>query len=86
MGGRAGAAYPALMPSTRTRLYAASTLALAIFFGSALSAQAAAPIAHSAKSPAEVAAYWTKDRMRVALPRDTMSSNSSHGTAGKPRG
>ena len=86
MGGRAGAAYPALMPSTRTRLYAASTLALAIFFGSALSAQAAAPIAHSAKSPAEVAAYWTKDRMRGAIPRDTVRSNGAHATGGKPSG
>ena len=52
----------------------------------ALSAQAAAPVQHATKSPAEVAAYWTKDRMRNAIPRDVVRSNGAHATAGKPGG
>jgi hypothetical protein len=72
------------MPTTRSRLAAAPALALAILLAGALSAQAAAPVAHSSKSPDEVAAYWTKDRMRNAIPRDTVRANVAHATAGKP--
>ena len=62
----------------------APTLALAFILAGAMSAQAA-PVQHAAKSPAEVSAYWTKDRMRNAIPRDVVRGNGPHSTA-KPSG
>jgi hypothetical protein len=86
MGSRGGRPYPAPMPKTRSRRLAALTLAIAMLLGAAVSAQAAAPVAHSTKSPADVAAYWTKARMQHAIPRDVVRSNGTHATAGKPNG
>lgn len=62
----------------------APTLALAVILAGAMSAQAA-PVQHAAKSPAEVSAYWTKDRMQNAIPRDVVRGNGPHSTA-KPGG
>ena len=70
------------MTRTRTRLLAPA-LALTFLLCGALSAQAA-PVQHATKSPAEVSAYWTKHRMRNAIPRDVVRSNGAHATAGKP--
>ncbi len=72
------------MAKTRARLIA-PVLVLAFLLGGALSAQAA-PVQHATKSPAEVSAYWTKDRMRNAIPRDVVRSNGAHATVGKPGG
>jgi hypothetical protein len=77
-------AYPGAMTRTRTRLLA-PTLALAFLLAGPLSAQAA-PVQHATKSPAEVSAYWTKDRMRNAIPRDAVRGNGPRSTAGKPGG
>jgi V8-like Glu-specific endopeptidase len=38
------------------------------------------------KSPAEIAAYWTKDRMEKAIPRDAARGGEPRPTAGKPGG
>ncbi len=72
------------MAHTRTRLLAPA-LALTFLLAGALSAQAA-PVQHATKSPADVAAYWTKDRMRNAIPRDVVRGNGPRATAGKPGG
>jgi hypothetical protein len=77
-------AYPGAMTHTRTRLLA-PTLALAFLLAGPLSAQAA-PVQHATKSPAEVSAYWTKDRMRNAIPRTAVRGNGPRSTAGKPGG
>jgi V8-like Glu-specific endopeptidase len=71
------------MAHTRARLITPA-LVLAFLLGGALSAQAAAPVQHATKSPAEVSAYWTKDRMRNAIPRDVVRTNGAHANAGKP--
>lgn len=84
MGRPTVAAYSGAMPTTRTRRFAAPALALAILLGGAVSAQAAAPVEHAKKSPAEVAAYWTKDRMRGAIAREAVRGNGPNSTAGKP--
>jgi hypothetical protein len=68
------------MAKTRARLIA-PVLVLAFLLGGALSAQAAAPVQHATKSPAEVSAYWTKDRMRNAIPRDAVRGGE-HSTVG----
>jgi V8-like Glu-specific endopeptidase len=67
------------------RLVATPALSLAILLGGALSAQAA-PVQHAQKSPAEVAAYWTKERMRGAVPRDAVRGGGPRSTVGKPGG
>jgi hypothetical protein len=41
-------------------------------------------VQHAQKSPAEVSAYWTKDRMRNAIPRDVVRGDGPRSTAGKP--
>jgi hypothetical protein len=71
------------MANTRARLITPA-LVLAFLLGGALSAQAAAPVQHAQKSPAEVSAYWTKDRMRNAIPRDVVRGDGPRSTAGKP--
>jgi hypothetical protein len=71
------------MANTRARLIT-TALVLAFLLGGALSAQAAAPVQHAKKSPAEVSAYWTKDRMRNAIPRDVVRGDGPRSTAGKP--
>jgi hypothetical protein len=71
------------MTTTFTRLRAALALAPVLVLASAFSAQAA-PVEHAKKSPAEVAAYWTKDRMQGAIARDAVRSNGPRSTAGKP--
>jgi hypothetical protein len=71
------------MANTRARLITPA-LVLAFLLGGALSAQAAAPVQHAQKSPAEVSAYWTKDRMLNAIPRDVVRGNGPRSTAGKP--
>ena len=68
MDGRGPCAYPGRMLRTRRRFVAIPALSLAMLLGGALSAQAAS-VQHSSKSPAEVSAYWTKERMRGATPR-----------------
>jgi len=68
------------MANTRARLIPPA-LALAFLLAGALSAQAAAPVAHATKSPAEVSAYWTKERMRNAIPRDVVRGNGPRSTA-----
>ena len=73
------------MAKTRARLITPA-LVLSFLLGGALSAQAAAPVQHATKSPAEVSAYWTKDRMRNAIPRDVVRTNGAHATVGKPGG
>ncbi len=73
------------MAKTRARLIT-PVLVLAFLLAGAMSAQAAAPVQHATKSPAEVSAYWTKDRMRNAIPRDVVRTNGAHATAGKPGG
>jgi len=69
------------MANTRARL-TTPALVLAFLLAGALSAQAA-PV-HATKSPVEVSAYWTKDRMRNAIPRDVVRTNGARATAGKP--
>ena len=68
------------MANTRARLITPA-LALAFLLAGAVSAQAAAPVAHATKSPAEVSAYWTKERMRNAIPRDVVRGNGPRSTA-----
>lgn len=73
------------MAHTRARLITPA-LVLAFLLGGALSAQAAAPVQHATKSPAEVSAYWTKERMQGAIPRDVVRGNGPRSTAKKPGG
>ena len=78
---------PTLAPMAKTRARLITpALVLAFLLGGALSAQAAAPVQHVTKSPAEVSAYWTKARMQNAIPRDVVRGNGPRSTAGKPGG
>ena len=63
----------------------AATLALSlvVVLAFAVSAQAAPP-QRADTSPAEVSAYWTKDRMLSAVPRDVARGNGPQADAGKP--
>jgi hypothetical protein len=79
------ASVPTLAPMAHTRARLITpALVLAFLLAGALSAQAAAPVAHATKSPAEVSAYWTNERMRNAIPRDVVRGGPQ-GTA-KPSG
>lgn len=48
------------------------------------SAQAFAPPQRATKSPEEITAYWTKERMRSAIPRDIVRGGEPRATAGRP--
>jgi V8-like Glu-specific endopeptidase len=83
MGARGGASYSGRMTRIPPRPRAALALIPVLLLASAGAAQAA-PVELAKKSPAEVAAYWTKDKMRGAIPRQVVRGGPS-GTA-KPGG
>ena len=56
------------------------TVSLLVVLLAAVPAQAQRP----STSPSEIAAYWTKDRMRNAVPRDAARAGEPRPAAGKP--
>lgn len=68
------------------KLAALLTLSLSALLAAGASAEAAS-VQHATKSPAQVAAYWTKDRMLNAVPRENARGGEPRSTlAGSSKG